>query len=315
MLHGIIPIWNVFCHICHMRISLLVILLLPFLSKGQTYFKDHFGGTVGLVVNVGSHVTSTGINIKGYYTDYFAQINAGSTFYLHNSSYGGRKRFWENRNSIGLVLMGGKRDSQIDFQLDGLNHQTAYNYGIGFNYLFYFDNKGTSQTSGGFGFHIKELSIYHENDVFAGNAKDRFRTGHLYASYLWNDFKFGTGINLWTGDSQQTYWQKITFDGCPAGFKVLEDNPYGKTSHGNVYGSVIYNLPYGQDMHLKIGYDSEQARHIVQNRIIHDIGRFVGRSAPQYPRLNEHGCIVFDKDDVRPTKAFIQLGMNDNWSN
>lgn len=289
--------------------------MFPFLSNGQSYFKDHFGGSVGLVMNIGSHVTSAGINIKGYYTDCFVQVNAGSTFYLHYKSYGGRTRFWENRNVIGAVLLAGKREKLIDFQLDGLNHQTTYDYGLGYNYLFYFDNKGTSQVSGGWGFHIKNLSIYHENDVFGGQAKDRFRTGHFYTSYLWRDFKFGIGINLWTGDSQQSFWQRTPFEGCPGGFKNLEDNPFGKTSHGNVYGSMVYNLPYGQDFHFKIGIDSEQARHIVQNRVIHDTGRFFGRSAPQYPRMDEQGCIVFDKEHTRKPKPFIQLGMNDNWSN
>lgn len=298
-----------------MRLSVLFFFVIPFFSSGQTYFKEHFGGTVGLVLNFGTHVTSTGINFKGYYTDYFVQVNAGSTFYLHHSSYGGRKRFWENRNALGLVLLAGKRSSQIDFQLDGLSHQTAYDFGIGYNYLLYFDNKGTSQASGGFGFHIKNVSIYHENDVFGGRAKDRFRTGHFYASYLYNDFKFGGGINLWTGDSQQSSWQRIISKDCPAGFKDITKNPYGKTSHGNIYGSVIYNLPYGQDLYFKLGIDSEQARHIIQNRLIHDSGRFFGESAPHYPRQDEHGNLVFEKENVRSTKAFIQFGINDNWSN
>mgnify|MGYP006144612053 CR=1 FL=1 len=50
-----------------MRLSLLIFLVFPFLSSGQSYFKDHFGGTVGLVLNFGTHVTSAGINIKGYW--------------------------------------------------------------------------------------------------------------------------------------------------------------------------------------------------------------------------------------------------------
>ena len=298
-----------------MRFTLLFFLVFPFLSVGQTYFKDHVGGTVGLIVNFGSHVNSIGINIKGYYTDYFIQVNAGSTFYLHHSSYGGRKYFWENRNALGLVLLAGKRTSKVDFQLDGLSHQTAYDYGIGFNYLLYFDNKGTSQTSGGFGFHIKDVSIYHENDVFGGRAMDRFRTGHFYVSYLYNDFKFGSGINLWTGDSQQSEWQRTPLEGVPAGFKDITKNPFGKTTHGDVYGSAIYNLPYGQDVSLRLGFDSEQARHIVQNRLIHDSGRFVGRSAPHYPRQDKDGNLVFGTDQVRPAKPFIQFGTNDNWSN
>jgi hypothetical protein len=298
-----------------MRILWLILFFLPFFGSGQTYFKEHFGGAIGIVANVGSHVNSIGLNVRGYYTDKFVQINAGSTFYLHERSYGGRTNFWENRNNLGIVLLAGKREKQIDFEFDGLNHQTDYNYGLGFNYLFYFDKKGTSQASGGFAFHLKNTSIYHENDVFAGTAKDRFRTGHFRATYLYNDIKFSTGINLWTGESRGVYWQKIPYEGCPAGFKILEDTPYGKTSHGNLYVGIQYNMPYNQIAHFKIGIDSEHVRHVFQNRLIHDTGRFIGRSAPHYPRLDEDGCPTFDKKNTRKSKLFLQFGANDVWSN
>jgi hypothetical protein len=298
-----------------MRSTLLILFFLPFFGFGQSYFKDHFGGSIGLVANIGTHVNSIGLNVNGYHSDNFYQFNLGTTFYLHQSSYGGRKYFWENRNAAGIVLLAGKKERNIDFEFDGLNHQTQSNYGLGFNYLFYFDKKGTSQASGGFALHLKNTSIYHENDVFAGTAKDRFRTGHFRVSYLYNDFKFATGINLWTGESRGVYWQKITFDGCPAGFKILEDTPYGRTAHGNLYASVLYNLPYRQNVHLKIGIDSEHIRHIFQNRMIHDFGRFVGRSAPHYPRLDKNGCPTFEKSLVRKDKLFLQFGTNDNWSN
>jgi hypothetical protein len=294
---------------------LFLLASLPFLTNGQSYFKDHFGGTAGIVFNVGSHVNSIGINLKGYYTDYFFQTNVGTTFYLHESSYGKRRRFWESRTTAGVVLLAGKKERQIDFQLDGLNHQTDFNYGVGFNYIIYRDNVGTSQVSGGFGAHIKNLSVYHENDVFGGKAGDKYRTAHFYASYQYDDLKFGAGVNLWTGDSRKSNWQKITFDGCPSGFKVLEDVPYGRTSHGNAYGAIVINAPYGQDVHLKFGIDSEHVRHVIQNRLVHDLGRFISRGTPQYPRLDKHGCPVFNKEDARPSLLFLQFGCNDNWSN
>ncbi|MBL4861955.1 MAG: hypothetical protein JKY09_02915 [Crocinitomicaceae bacterium] len=301
-----------------MRLVILLVFCMPFFSKGQSYFTDHFGGTVGLVVNIGTHVRSVGLNAKGYYTDYFYQVNAGSTFYLHQASYGGRKKFWESRNTLGLVLLAGKRESPIDFQLDGLNHQTPYNYGIGFNYLMYTDNKGTTQQSGAFGLHFKQLAIYHENDVFGGQGKDRFRTGHVQFAYRHNDFKFAAGINLWTGETTNSPWERIRMDGCPNGFRNLENLPYGRTSHGIGYGSLTYNLPYGQDIHFKLGIDSDQIRHSFQNRLIHDLvflPKKVERHTPHYPRLDEHGCPVFDKKDVRKNKLFLQIGVNDNWAN
>ncbi len=300
---------------------LVILCFLPLSVVGQNYFREHFGATAGIAINLGSHVNAVGLNLKTYYTDYFFQINATSTIYFNGSSYGGRKRFVESRNAVGAVLLGGKKDMTPDFQLDGLNHQTNYNLGIGYNYVWYVDNAGTSQNSGGFGFHIKNVSIYHENDVFGGRAKDRFRTGHFYISYREKYFKLGMGFSLWTGETSGAKWEKIHLDKAPNGFKILEGLPYGKTSHGNFYGSFIYDLPYGQDIHLKVGVDSENTRHFVQNRLIHDMLLIPGynkiskRVTPHYPRLDESGCPVFNRKDTRKARPYLQFGMNENWSN
>jgi hypothetical protein len=131
-----------------MHKNLYIILLFPFALHGQDYFKDHFGGTVGLTVNFGTHINAVGINLKGYYTDYFAQLNGTTTFYFYGKSIGNRNKYWESRNTIGLILLAGQKQMEVDFLLDGLNHQTKYNYGLGYNYVLYFDNAGTSQNSG-----------------------------------------------------------------------------------------------------------------------------------------------------------------------
>jgi len=300
-----------------MRLILIFLLVYPFTLKGQNYFKDHFGGSAGVVINLGSHANTVGLNLNAFYTDYFFQVNAGTTVSFYKNSLGNRTNFWETRNALGLVLLGGKKEMHADFQLDGLNHQTEYNLGIGYNYIWYFDNTGSSQRSGGFGLHIKNISVYHENDVFAGQGKDRFRTGLFYASYRQDDFKFGTGFKLWTGESKGARWEKIHSEKSPNGFKILEDLPFGKTSHGIVYGAFIYNLPYGQNIHLNLGVDSEHVRHAIQNRLIHDMVFLpidLKHTTPHYPRLDENGCPVFDKADVRDLKFYMQFGMNENWS-
>lgn len=285
---------------------------------GQSYWRTHTGASLGIVFNVGTHVNSIGLNAKAFYTDYFFQANIGTTFYLHERSYGQRAHFWESRNYFGLMLLAGKKERTIDFQLDGLNHQTQFNYAVGFNYLIYKDNAGTSQLSGGFGLHIKNFSLYHENDVFGGQANDRFRTGHLYASYQYNEFKFGTGINIWTGETRDSRWEKIHLDKCPNGFRILEDLPYGKTSHGIFYGTIAYQLPYTQTTSLRIGIDSEQIRHGFQNRFAHDLiflPKRMKRTTPHYPRLDEHGCPVFYRENVRKNQLFLEWSANENWSN
>lgn len=301
-----------------MRIILLSILLIFSQARAQNYVAEHFGGSIGVVLNMGTHVDAIGINLKSYYTDFFFQINAGSTIYFHPKSYGGRKKFWENRTVLGGVLLAGKKQLAPNLMLDGLNHQTSYNFGLAYNYIWYFDNKETTQRSGAFGFHIKEFSLFHENDFFAGQGEDRFRTGFVYANYRYKEWQFAAGINIWTGDSRHARWEKYTMYHCPNGFSILEDQPYGKTSHGILFASATRHFKFGQHATMRIGIDSEHIRHAFQNRLIHDVmflPQNFERSTPHYPRLDEHGCAIFDAKHVRKNRFFFQLNANDNWSN
>jgi hypothetical protein len=297
---------------------LLLLVFVPSLLLGQTFSNERFGASLGLIVNLGTHINRVGVSVNTYYTDYFYQLNAGSIFTFNLNGFGGRKKFWESRSSLGLMLLGGKHEITPDFQLDGLMHNTSYNYGVGYNYLWYYDNAGTSQLSGGWSAHIKNFSILFENDVFGGQAKDRFRTGHLTLNYRYDLFKYTLGLYIWTGETKNSIWQKVPLDKCPSGFRILEDLPYGRTSHGIVYGGASYNLGYGQIANARIGIDSEQIRHGFQNRFIHDLIFLppnVERNTPHYPRLDENGCAVFEKDSVRKDRFYFQLGLNENWSN
>lgn len=303
-----------------MRGLFLFVLLLPGVLRSQNYFSTHFGATAGLSIHFGTHVNGVGVRLNAYYADYFFQVNASSTLKFQFNSYGQRSHFWENRNALGLLFVGGKRDANTQFVLDGLNHQRGHNFALGYNYVIYVDNVGTSQASGGMALHLKNFSLYHENDFFAGNAKDRFRTAHFMAAYQGEFYRIGTGINLWTGETRGARIENISARKSPNGFKVLEDLPYGKTSHGLVYVSFQGALPYGQHVFMRIGMDSEHARHAIQNRLIHDLAFIPGLSkrmkhtTPHYPRLDENGCPVFTKEGVRKNKIYLAFGLNDIWT-
>ena len=274
--------------------------------------------SVGLLLNVGTHVNTIGISLNSYYQDFFYQVNAGSSFTYNLTGYGNRKNFWESRNSLGLLLLGGKKEMKPDFQLNGLLHNSAFNYGIGYNYIWYFDNVKTSQLSGGWGVHVKSFSLLLENDIFGGQGKDRFRTGHVTMNYRLNDFKITTGLNIWTGETANSEWQKSSLDKCPSGYRELDNLLYGKTSHGILYGGLSYNLGYGQFTTMRIGIDSENIRHAFQNRLMHDLiflPKRIERKTPHYPRLDEFGCPVFEGSLVRQSKFYYQQGLNENWSN
>ena len=147
--------------------QVLIVLIILFSSatgwaQSLRYNKPNAGVQAGLVLDIGSHEFAVGLQLKGFIGFDYAQLNLGNTFYWKFYSLGNRKMFFENRAYVGGVLMVGKKGSVVDFELDGLNHQTTRNFGIAFNYLIYTDNAGTSQLSGAFGMHIKNFSIRFE---------------------------------------------------------------------------------------------------------------------------------------------------------
>lgn len=299
----------VFCCLITAKSNLLV---------AQFQSQPEFGFQAGIVMNFGTHVNALGITGGIYYSDFFYQWNIASQLKYNFNSYGGRRKYWENRNALGLVLLGGKRYLTPDFQLDGLNHQTTFSKGIAFNYLWYYDQAGTSQRSGAFAIHVDYFSLAFENDIFAGQGRDKFRTGILQANYRYRDWKFFTHLYLWTGETRNSFWNKTSLPGCPNGYRCLDTLPYGKTSHGIIAFGTHRNLVYNQVVTLKTGFDSEQVRHFVQNKISHDLiflPSNVKRNTPHYPRLDENGMPVFEKSSARKTRFLIQASLNEVWSN
>lgn len=238
--------------------SVIIVNMQTGFAQQLRYDKPNAGIQAGLVTNFGTHEFSFGIQVKGFIGFDYAQLNVGNTFSWKFYSYANRKLFYENRFYAGAVLMAGKNNANLDFELSGLNHQTKRSVGLGFNYLIYTDNAGTSQLSGAWALHIKNVSIYFENDMFGGQTKDRFRSGILIASYKANWYKLYAGLYIWTGEAAGSFWDKTPSYKMPSGYRSLEDLPYGKTSHGILYGGVKFLMPFGGNFtRLEVGVDSE----------------------------------------------------------
>lgn len=296
------------------KILFYIIVLYTLQCKSQSFSNQYFGTNIGLILNLGTHVQSIGFNFKNYYHDQFYQINIGSSITFNINSYGNRKNLWESRTYFGLILLGGKKNNSIDFMMDGLTHQTRFQNSVGYNYVWYYDNRQTSQRSGGWSIGFKNFNILFENDIFGGQGKDRFRSGHILFSYFNENIRFGTGFYIWTGETKGATWIKTPMDGCPYGYSSLENNPYGKTSHGILYATIQGNLPFNQTFGGKIGIDSEHLRHKIQNRLIHDLvflPKKFPRKTPHYPRLDENGLPVFSMDSVRKSKFYFQSFVNE----
>lgn len=284
-----------------------------FLSFGSQPMGEA-GFQVQLTVSLGSHRTSIGVKLNAYVALDHAQINTGTGYRFHLHNLGNRTLFGEWRNHLGLVLTTGKRTNPIDFQWDGLSSFSDRAYSLGYNYLWYYDKVGTTQRSGAWNVGIQRVDVRFENDIFGGQGKDRFRTGNLTVSYRNSTQKIGLGLSIWTGDTRNSIWIKDSMPNCPNGYRDLSQLPYGKTSHGILYITGQQLFEYNQIGQLQLGIDSEQIRHIFQNKISHDLillPKKMERHTPHYPRLSSEGIAVFSKKEKRPNKGYFQLGMND----
>ena len=294
-------------------INIFFILCFVFTSNAQRWSWSNWGLQVGISANFGTHVNQMGLKIQGYYTYKFFQVNAGNHIRFNTTNLGRRENFVTQRINTGIVFMGGKRNINPQLILDGLNHQSKYQYAIAYNYLWYFDNIGTSQNSGGFGFHVQQFSLLIENDIFAGTGHDRFRTSYLGIMYHNDLYNISLNTKLWTGETRGTLLQNTTDSLYMKGFKDLRDTPFGRTSHGIISVGFDYQIIYGNVVSAMAGIDSERIRNALQNDFMHNQVFFPKgwrRYNTIYPMLDAIGLPVHNKKDIAPAKPLIQLGIN-----
>jgi hypothetical protein len=297
---------------------LKIILFLLFTIYSFNFFSQKLNAQLGLLINFGTKVNAIGISANVNFQYAFTQTNIFSSIKYNLTSYGKRKSFFESRTGAGLILLAGKKNIVADFHFDGLNHNTNYQYALGFNYLIYNDNIGTSQLSGAWSLHVNYFSLLFENDVFGGQAKDRFRTGVIQINYRYKEFKFFSNLYIWTGETKNSIWIKEKSKACPNGYRSLENLPYGKTSHGILSVGTHYSALFNQLFTTKIGVESEQIRHFLQNRLSHDLillPKSYPRTTPHYPRLNREGKPIFNKKERKKDQLYFQINLNEVWSN
>ena len=91
-------------------------------------------------------------------------------------------------------------------------------------------------------------------------------------------------------------------------YKDLRFSPFGKTSHGILYGGVRYQLG-NQSLGLELGYDSEQVRDVFQNKIAHARIWHAKNTklAVTYPMLNNDGLPCNRAEDIRKVKPYFKI--------
>lgn len=279
----------------------------------QKWRKKHWGIQIGVSANFGTHINQMGLKIQGYYTYKFVQINAGNQIRFNTLNLGKRKNYIAQRINTGVVFLGGKRNISPQLIFDGLNHQSEYQYGLAYNYLWYFDNIGTSQVSGGFGLHIQQFSLLIENDLFAGTGRDRFRTSYVGIMYHNDLYNISLNSNLWTGETQGTLLKNTPDSLYLKGYKDLRNTAFGRTSHGILNIGLDYQIMYGNIVSVMVGIDAEKIRNGLQNNFMHNQVFFPKswrKPNTIYPMLDSEGLPVHNKKNIAPTKPYIQVGIN-----
>ncbi|MGM0477636.1 MAG: polymorphic toxin type 23 domain-containing protein [Bacteroidota bacterium] len=292
---------------------LLLLFALVHSAWSQQWLNNNWGVQAGASISLGSHMQKLGFRIQAYGVWEFAQFNIGNQTYYNFKGLGQRKKFWENKLSFGTVFLGGKRNTSVRFIFDGLMHQTKYDYALGYNYIFFTDNAGTSQQSGGFGLHVKAFSLLIENDIFAGKGRDRFRTSHASFHYFDTNYHVGVTTHMWTGETNGTRLKNTPDSIYQTGYKDLRSTPYGTTSHGILSVTGDYLLDYGNRVGGSIGIDHERVRHVLQNKIMHDkpfIPKKWRDPNVNYPMLDKEGHPVHHPGQERPGRFYYQFGLN-----
>ncbi|HZH87283.1 MAG TPA: polymorphic toxin type 23 domain-containing protein [Brumimicrobium sp.] len=298
-------------------LNITFILSLGLSLNAQKWEYNNWGIQIGISADLGTHIQQIGLKIQGYYTYEFVQVNIGNHIRFNSNNLGNRENFVTQRINTGLVLMAGRENATPQLILDGLNHQSRNEFAIAYNYLWYFDNIGTSQRSGGWGIHIQQFSVFIENDLFAGSGRDRFRTSHASVTYHDDLYNISLNTQLWTGETWGTKLQNTADSMYQKGFKDLSATHYGKTSHGILSVGIDYQIFYGNHLSAVMGIDSERVRHGLQNKFMHDKNFIpVKWRTPNvnYPMLSMEGFPVHNKEEAAPTKLFLQFGLNRSFS-
>jgi hypothetical protein len=296
------------------KISILLFLIFSIKpTNAQEWRNNNAGFQVVLAADLGTHIRRFGIRLQGYYTYRFAQVNIGNQFSFNSKNVGGRSHFSSNRISAGLVLLAGKTNAIPNFIFDGLTHQTQYQYGFGYNYIWYLDNANSYQRSAGIGIHIDQFSLLIENDLFSFTGRDRFRTSHFSGLYRTETFVLSLNSQLWTGETWGTELHNTSDSIYSVGYKDLSETLYGRESHGILSLGIDYLVGYGNRAHAILGIDHERIRNFFQNSLIHEkefLPKSLGKRYVSYPMLNKKGFPVHNKGEEKPGEIYFQLGVN-----
>ena len=287
---------------------------------GQTWQGSGWGVRAGLACDLGQPVNRLGLDLRAYWVQGVVQGNVQLRIFYSLTDLGPRppQPGWETQLGGGLAVgFGPPRPGPGPWVGLG-DHQTGRTYALAYGYTRYWDPRGTSQATGLLALHLGAWRLTSENDALAGGLDDRFRTGSFAISRRDSLWEWGTQVLLWTGDTRSPGVRKVRDSPYPGryGYRDMAEAQYGAFSHGIWTMQAARALPYGQVAALRLGIDAEPVRHVLQNRLLHDMpllpARWNGARNPHVPMVAADGqpYLFQPGQRMRPLRPYWALSWN-----
>lgn len=253
----------------HKYIILLLIITAALRTNAQQYQEKNIGLNIGVVAAFGTKFNRFGFTVNSYYVRNHFQINSGLRCYFNFKNIGPNQQYIEAVASLGVVYAYGKKDNNYSLFFNPVGNQTQRKNSFGYAYNYYINPIKTNQQVGTIAIEVGKFNLIAENDIFARPQLDRFRTGAFLIQYKTDSLALGVNTTLFTGEMGK----KIQDDNYPFShlYKSDKNGKYTSSSHGLLSIQAQYIKDYHQQLQGNVGIDAERVRHVIQNRLIHDM--------------------------------------------
>jgi len=279
----------------------------------QQHQEGKIGINIGVVFSIGTHINRFGGVINTYYKTDHIQVNPEFRAYFNTKNLGPNKPSIEIVLSLGVIYSYGSKDTLAKDFYNPVSNQTDYKNSIGYAYRLYFNNIKTSQKTGLISIEVNRFNLIAENDLFAEPKLDYYRTGAFLLSYQKDNYQLAINSTLFTGQMGE----RVTDKNYPFNhvYENTKGGNYTEFSHGLLSAQFKYLDKFYQAYQVNLGIDSERVRHLIQNRLIHDIlvlPKLTGNINAHVPMLDDKGEQYLFKEDqnVRPMKFYMNGFMN-----
>ncbi len=283
--------------------------LLLLLTQQIGIAQNGFGFQAQLTLQLGVPINAIGMQTNFFYAHNHFQIATGWQAKFYASGLGPKGLFIENRLHVSGNLSWGKNRVVNRQFMNPIFQFTDKRNSFGYAHYWFWDTRKTSQRSGAWLLQIDRTFIYFENDLFAGQGRDRFRTGTLQLMYMDSVQQIGLNMRMWTGETRGAKVIENSTYPSSRGYKDLSQSLYGKHSHCILSVSFARGFDFSP-INFELGIDDERIRHFFQNKLIHDFPYFLKTNPMRnrhLPMLDENGLPYVEPNTQRLRKSNLMI--------